>query len=384
MFRVSGLIQAFLSEELSEEHRRELEAWMAESVENRELFKHICAERTMREKAHRYRTEQPEEAFRDFLRRRGRLVLRRRIYRWSIGAAAVLLLAGGWWQWQRLSPAFPDMEVMAREETMTDKAGGRPVLTLASGERMIVPEGTLAFEETEAGQRIIAAGEVLAQSADSTATSATAYNTMEVPPMCDFQLTLSDGTRVWMNAASSLRYPVKFAEDSRTVQVTGEVYLEVAKDARRPFYVEVDGMRVAVLGTCFNVRAYPHEHAVRVTLTEGKVEAEVGRQRYALTPGYQLSRTREAGEVNVRAVDVDDVLAWKRGFYVFKKARLSEVASTLQSWYNVDIVMTSRVSTTTVYTGVVNKEESLDVFLRRLEEVSKVKCLRQENIVLIY
>lgn len=138
--------------------------------------------------------------------------------------------------------------------------------------------------------------------------------------MCDFYFILSDGTKVWMNAASSLRYPVKFAADSRTVYASGEIYLEVAKDSRRPFSVVVDGMKIEVLGTCFNVRAYPHENETKIVLAEGKVTARVGGKKYTLAPGNQLSLEDVSGKINIRQVDVADVLAWKRGFYVFKNA----------------------------------------------------------------
>ncbi len=201
--------------------------------------------------------------------------------------------------------------------------------------------------------------------------------------MCDFQFILSDGTKVWMNAASSLRYPVKFAADSRTIYVSGEVYLEVAKDTCRPFSVVTDGMRIEVLGTCFNVRAYPHEQETRITLAEGRVAARVGEKKYTLIPGNQLSLEESSEKINIRSVDVDEVLSWKRGFYVFKKCNLAEVASTLQCWYDVEIVLKGEVAARTTYTGVVNKEETIEVFLARLEKVSDVKYSRVGNVVMI-
>jgi ferric-dicitrate binding protein FerR (iron transport regulator) len=97
-----------------------------------------------------------------------------------------------------------------------------------------------------------------------------------------------------------------------------------------------------------------------------------------------LSLTNKIGGVNIRQVDVEEELAWRRGYYVFKNARLEDVASTLQYWYNVKIIMTSNVTATTAYTGVVNKEEPIEVFMRRLEEVSNVKCSRQDNTIMIY
>lgn len=382
LFELSGVISGYLSGILSEEQEKALKSWLAESGEHQAIFERICAEQTMREKWEHYRNKNVQSAFDDFLHRRRRLAFRRRVYRWAACAVLVLTVGATWWQWRSDGPGVPG-GMFAQKEELADSISKKPVLTLASGERMVMLGNGLFFQETAEGQWVKTNREMIPQSRDSMLQHSDNYNTMEVPPMCDFHFTLSDGTKVWMNAASSLRYPVKFAADSRSIYVSGEVYLEVAKDSSRPFSVVTDNMRVEVLGTCFNVRAYPHERETKVTLAEGKVAARVGEEKYTLTPGNQLSLEEGSGKVSVQAVDVDDVLAWKRGFYVFKKSNLAEVASTLQSWYDVKIVLKGEVAARTTYTGVVNKEEAIEVFLSRLEKVSEVKCVREGNVVSI-
>lgn len=375
IFELSELISGFLAGTLSEEQRVQLEAWLAEKEEHRILFDRICSEQTLREKINRYRSEEVQPAFQDFVHRRQRLMFRRRMIQWAACAVLVLAIGGVWWQWRSVEPEMPG-EVLAQKERATDTAGRRPVLILASGEQILMPEAGMKAEDSELEQRFGIEKPALENRED-------AYHTVEVPPMCDFHFMLADGTKVWMNAVSSLRYPVTFAADSRTIYVSGEVYLEVSKDARRPFSVVVDGMRVEVLGTCFNVHAYPHEQETKITLAEGKVAAHVGTESYALVPGKQLTLEKASGGIAIRPVDVDDVLAWKRGVYVFKKCNLAEVVSTLQCWYDVEIVLKGEVAARTTYTGVVNKEEALEVFLKRLEEVSAVKCSRKGNVVSI-
>lgn len=375
IFELSELISGFLAGTLSEEQNMELEAWLAEKEEHRVLFDRICSEQTLREKMNRYRSGEVQFAFQDFVRRRQRLLFRRRMIQWAACAVLLLSLGGVWWQWRSVELEMPG-EGLAQKEKIADTAGRRPVLILASGEQILMPEAGMKAEDSELEQRFGIEKPALESQRE-------AYHTVEVPSMCDFHFTLSDGTKVWMNAVSSLRYPVTFALDSRTIYVTGEVYLEVAKDAHRPFSVVVDGMRVEVLGTCFNVHAYPHEQETKITLAEGKVAAHVGEKSYALVPGKQLSLEKASGGVAIRSVDVDDVLAWKRGVYVFKKCNLAEVVSTLQCWYDVEIVLKGEVAARTTYTGVVNKEEALEVFLERLEEVSAVKCSRKGNVVSI-
>lgn len=382
-FELSGLISGFLAGTLSEKQSEKLNLWLDESEEHKVLFERICARQTVQEKMNCYLNGEVHSAFQNFLRHRRRLVLRRRIYQWTAACAVLGMVLGGWLQWYNIRPESVSREVLALEESLSDSMGRRPMLTLASGMRIMLPEDGLMLKETSEGQQVIAGGGFSEQYADTFSHSESVFNTVSVPPMCDFYFILSDGTKVWMNAASSLRYPVKFAADSRTIYVTGEVYLEVAKDAGRPFSVVVDGMRIEVLGTCFNVHAYPHERETRVTLAEGKVAAHVGAESYALVPGNQLYLKKVSGEAGVRTVDVDDVLAWKRGRYVFKKCSLEEVISTLRYWYDVEIVLKGELAAQTTYTGVVNKEEALEVFLERLEEVSDVKCVRQGNVVLI-
>lgn len=381
-FELSGLISGFLSGTLSQKQHEELDSWLSGSEEHRALFSRICAEQTMRDKIHNYRQEEVQSAFHDFLQRRRQLTFRRRIYRWAACAVLMLLLSGGWLQWQAIQlESFPG-NVLSQELEVADSSR-RPVLTLASGERIVIPEKGLVLESTVAGQQVMAENGFPYQHADTFSYSELVYNTVSVPPMCDFYFVLSDGTKVWMNAASSIRYPVKFAADSRTVYASGEVYLEVAKDSRRPFSVVVDGMSIEVLGTCFNVRAYLHENETKVVLSEGKIATRVGEKKYTLTPGNQLSLEESSGKIDIRKVDVADVLAWRRGFYVFKKCNLTEVASTLQYWYDVEIVLKGEVAARTTYTGVVNKEEAIEVFLARLEKVSDVKCSRKGKVVMI-
>lgn len=382
LFELSGLISCYLSGTLSEEQEKALKSWLAESGEHQAVFERICAEQTMREKWEHYRNENVQSAFDDFQHRRRRLAFRRGVYRWAACAVLLLTVGAAWWQW-RSDASEVSGGMFAQDGTVVDSMFRKPVLTLASGEQMVVLENGVLFQEMSEGQWVKTNREMILQSRDSMLQHTDNYNTIEVPPMCDFHFTLSDGTKVWMNAASSLRYPVKFAADSRSIYVSGEVYLEVAKDSSRPFSVVTDNMRVEVLGTCFNVRAYPHERETKVTLAEGKVAARVGEEKYTLTPGNQLSLEEGSGKVSVQAVDVDDVLAWKRGFYVFKKSNLAEVASTLQSWYDVKIVLKGEVAARTTYTGVVNKEEAIEVFLSRLEKVSEVKCVREGNVVSI-
>ena len=378
---ISDKISDILSKELDVGSQHVLDSWLAQNEQNKALFNKICSDNTIREKIYNYKNSDAEQAFNDFLKARKQRSNRRIYYRFLSGAAVIAICFGFWALIRIQEQETQNLQVTETEQQLSDMPANKPVLTLGDGTRMNVWGDNLYFKETEKGQKIMLGDSLLSQKEDSI--TADSYNTLEVPLRCDFNFTMSDGTRVWINAASTLKYPAKFAADSRTVYASGEIYLEVAKDAGLPFYVVVDGITVKVLGTSFNIRAYADENDTKVTLLEGKIAAQINDKEYTLTPGKQLKRDKTFGETSVRTVDPAEIVSWTRGYYIFKKARLQEVVNTLKNWYGVNIMLSSGASDI-IYTGVVNKEEKLEVFLRRLEEVSNVKCSCNGKFVTIY
>lgn len=378
---ISDKISDILSKELDVGSQHVLDSWLAQNEQNKALFNKICSDNTIREKIYNYKNSDAEQAFNDFLKARKQRSNRRIYYRFLSGAAVIAICFGFWALIRIQEQETQNLQVTETEQQLSDMPANKPVLTLGDGTRMNVWGDNLYFKETEKGQKIMLGDSLLSQKEDSI--TADSYNTLEVPLRCDFNFTMSDGTRVWINAASTLKYPAKFAADSRTVYASGEIYLEVAKDAGRPFYVVVDGITVKVLGPSFNIRAYADENDTKVTLLEGKIAAQINDKEYTLTPGKQLKRDKTFGETSVRTVDPAEIVSWTRGYYIFKKARLQEVVNTLKNWYGVNIMLSSGASDI-IYTGVVNKEEKLEVFLRRLEEVSNVKCSCNGKFVTIY
>ena len=378
---ISDKISDILSKELDVGSQHVLDSWLAQNEQNKALFNKICSDNTIREKIYNYKNSDAEQAFNDFLKARKQRSNRRIYYRFLSGAAVIAICFGFWALIRIQEQETQNLQVTETEQQLSDMPANKPVLTLGDGTRMNVWGDNLYFKETEKGQKIMLGDSLLSQKEDSI--TADSYNTLEVPLRCDFNFTMSDGTRVWINAASTLKYPAKFAADSRTVYASGEIYLEVAKDAGRPFYVVVDGITVKVLGTSFNIRAYADENDTKVTLLEGKIAAQINDKEYTLTPGKQLKRDKTFGETSVRTVDPAEIVSWTRGYYIFKKARLQEVVNTLKNWYGVNIMLSSGASDI-IYTGVVNKEEKLEVFLRRLEEDSNLKCSCNRKFVTIY
>ena len=382
LFEISELIYKDLSGNATKEEQLKLDTWKNESEQNRMLYEQICSDEVMRGKIRLYRNSDVQSAFNSFIQRREQKNSRRRliirISRYAAIIALPLMLVLFYWYQEEVEEKLP-LEVA---HTMMIKKNV-PVLTLSNGQQMVLYNQDLTLNEENGVQITMKSeGEMQYITSDSTKEEMV-YNTLTTPSQCDFSFTLADGTRVWLNAQSSLRYPVAFTGKERVVYAEGEIYLEVAKDAEHPFFVVSNGMKVEVLGTSFNVNAYPDETFTEVTLVEGRVAAHADDKIYNLLPSKQLRWDKNNGMVDIKAVNVNDYIAWKNGQYIFKGKPLVEVAKVLQRWYEVEIIFENKGCEQAIYTGVINKEERIDVFVERLNGTSQFDCRVEGNKVFI-
>ncbi len=211
------------------------------------------------------------------------------------------------------------------------------ILTLADGSSIILDsttngiiaqQGTAAIEKQSNG--------AIVYNLNGATDGKVMTNTLRTPRGGQYKLTLPDGTKVWMNAASSITYPASFTGDKRVVSVTGELYFEVAKNAIQPFIVEVeDKSSIEVLGTSFNINAYDNESSSKTTLIDGKVRVKKGDQSDILQPGQQA---RIGNAITIASkVDIDQILAWKNGHFNFEDMPLSEIMRQLERWYDIEV-----------------------------------------------
>ena len=199
------------------------------------------------------------------------------------------------------------------------------------------------------------------------------YNMIRTPLGGEYSLTLADGTKVWLNAMSELRYPVAFGEGVREVELKGEAYFQVAKDATKPFRVVVNDMQVEALGTEFNINAYRDDNCLRTTLAEGKVRVSYPdtRQECILVPGEQA--VLKEGVITTGQVNVDDIIAWKKGRFVFSDMSLEAIAHQLERWYDVEIRFDDTVAKYYRFTGVMKRYNELEQVLGLIEETTNVR-----------
>lgn len=245
---------------------------------------------------------------------------------WWAAASVVLLLSAGAYLWFSSHKNKSATKIIAKSADIQPGRSGA-ILTLSDGSKVLLDSVHIGTILSPDGARIQREDDGITYDHAASGTGAVTYNTMTTPKGRTFQLTLPDGTRAWLNAASSITYPTRFAAKERLVRTTGEIYFEVVKNTGQPFIVQTASDKISVLGTKFNVNAYEDEPAVRTSLLEGSVS--VG--NHILRPGEAYSN----GIVFTENIQKD--FAWVKGFFAFQEADLPSVMRQIARWYDVEV-----------------------------------------------
>lgn len=212
---------------------------------------------------------------------------------------------------------------------------------------------------------------------------AVAYNTLKVPRKGEFQLTLADGTHVWLNSESQLRYPTIFYGTERRVFLEGEAYFEITEDKNRPFVVEMSKAKIEVLGTSFNARAYGDEDSISATLVEGSVVMIYNEQHTTLFPNERAVLDLTSGQIETQQIDVFLYTAWRCGRFVFCGQTLEEIMNTLSRWYDIHVFFESEQVKHVTFTGNIPRYENFDKIIKMLEITQLAHFKIQGNTVVI-
>lgn len=241
--------------------------------------------------------------------------------------------------------------------------GNKAVLTLSGGRRLVLDSTAADTVLTEGADIVANTGGRLAYKTGSSTDTEIAYNTLTTPRGGQYQLTLPDGTKVWLDAASSIKYPTTFTGKERVVTVTGEAYLEVAHLEHQPFKVMVGGRTIEDLGTHFNINAYDDEPTRKVTLLEGSVKVE----GVLLAPGEQAVIDPVSGKINIQRVETDQVVAWVKGKLSMDNLDVREIMRQVSRWYDVDVVYEGSIPQGRFW-GVINRNVALSNMLGVMRE----------------
>ena len=369
--KIVALMRKVYSEVLQGEEQKKFEQLLKDK-HLRDVYSEVGDDAYLEKHFARYEKYSPEKAYEIFERNRRRDKKRFVLRRVAVAACFILPLLGlgVWMMMQEEKQESP--VVLAKKESVQLKLSDGRVVDILQGNEIKEQGGSTIRMEN---------GQLLYKQ-DSVRESELVYNELIVPLGGECYVVLDDGTRVWVNAGSRIKYPVRFSKKERVVAVKGEVYFDVTKDGR-PFVVETDLGQVNVLGTSFGVRAYERE-SVLTTLVSGKVmfTGKKG-ERVTLSPGEQAVASL-TGELTMREVRVEEYVGWKDGWYIFKEKRLEEVMHTLARWYDVSVFYQNPKVKEIQFTGYLKRYDSIRTFLEVLAASEEVKYKIDGNVVILY
>lgn len=386
------LIERYLDESITAADKALL-ANMLEEDSHAEAFKDLLAEEL---KSRRFELE-PDEAtglairqqvlqqlHEETVAEQAPVVRMRRIRPWYWVAASTIILAGAAALYFSMNN---DPEKTPITIATVDIPAGREgaILTLADGSQLVLDSMKNGKIADQNGSSIHLSNGSMSYQPKEGAGNKVVYNTMTTPKGRQFQFTLPDGTKIWLNAASSIRYPTSFNAKQRQVFISGEAYFDVAKDVSKPFIVSVDKqVEIQVLGTAFNINAYSNESDVKTTLEDGMVKvknispavAETANKELVLKPGQQavVATGNNPSSLAItleQDADVEKITAWKKGIFNFEGSSLVQVMKELERWYDIDVVYEGKPPAIRFY-GKMGKDLSLKDLLEALDK-SKVK-----------
>ena len=367
--RVARLIAGFIQQDLSEEEQEALDGWVGVSDENMKLFEELTDEKNIDKSLewfNRLDTEQSLEKVK--ARIQANTYHTKNLFRnyWMYAAAAIVIIVAGGVYYMDTGAGKPSVSVPVIIAANDDLQPGvsKAVLLTGNGGQVDLSASSDSVIRIEGNIAAHNSGTMLSYSADIKSNQAVSFNTLKTPAGGEYQVRLPDGSRVWLNAASSLTYPTMFTAATRTVELSGEGYFEVAKNEEKPFIVKTSTVDVQVLGTHFNVKAYKDEESVMTTLLEGLVKINSGNTSALLNPGQQAISDRKDIKV-VNKEDVEEVVAWKNGLFSFNRDSIQTVMSQIARWYNIDVVYQSKINH--LFTGRIYRNSTASQVFRLLE-----------------
>ena len=366
-------------EGLTVKEREFLDQWLLENVELQEEFHQLVECGSVVQAARLFEDIQIRDAWQNMeqkLSSRPGWRIRHLTIRWSVAATVVIMLTAGWFLF-RQSPVITEPEKLAQITPGSLKA----VWVLEGGEKYELSE-SLGRDITNSGGATIgkdSLNTLVIQGGNSEQRS-----TVRVPEGGEYRVVLSDGTKVWINSGSELTFPMNFEKGERVVELKGEAYFDVAKEAERPFVVCVNGVDVTALGTEFNIAAVQGGDEVLTTLVNGSVRVvnEEGAD-CILTPAEQAVCKKGVVGIEVQKVNTNLYTSWKDGYYAIDKQPIGEIMRTLERWYDIHVVFADSVAGKLRFSGRLKRYEDIDNLLTMIKLTNDVVVDSAEGVIIV-
>ena len=353
---------------------------MEESDFNRQIFDELAKGSSLSRSYDEYRNIHREQVWsvieQQIAPRRRRLSLQ-----WVGYAASVMILVvAGWFIFQMSDNknVVQEGKKVARITPGTQKA----ILHLDNGEQVVLADNNTVIVEDSLSGKIEQVDKALVYQTES-AVKEERLNVLEIPNGGEFQVTLADGTKVWLNAGTKLTYPIAFVGKERRVRLEGEGYFEVERDENKPFIVEINGMEVKVLGTSFNLRSFAADNRSTAILVSGKIEVRTPTQCIELSPNQRADLLIGENKLDVREVDAVAYSAWTKGRFVFRRERLETILDDVARWYNVTVFYEQSSVKDILFSGIMERYADISQTLEMLERTGKVSFIVDQKKIIV-
>lgn len=367
---IGHLLQKYFSGTIMPDEQRLLDSWMKEKEEHKQLFERLRKDTRFAEEYGIFREVDTTRAWETFRVKNG-LGRQRRMTTWIKYVAVIalpLLVAGVW----LLYPRGGEQSIPVAQNTKIVKREVSPVLEVVGGGKVILEKEKDKMIEAGRGVDVQQSSGMLVYS-DSVVSEYVDTNVLRIPKGGEFKLQLADGTRVYLNSATDLRYPVAFTGPERRVYLKGEAYFEVAKDVEHPFIVVTDDVQVRVYGTSFNVNTLGAD-GVRTVLVEGKVgiRGQDLDREYVLKPNEFAFYDRNSRDMKIETVDPDLYTLWRKGIFVFERETLENIMNTLSLWYDMEVFFQSESAKQLHFSGHMKRYEQIEDILHAITDATGV------------
>lgn len=384
--RTAYLIAGFIRNTLSEKEHDELDNWVNESDHNMRLFEDLTDEKNLEANLEWMDKVQAEESYKAMQQKGAFNMPPKKAYNRRIwfAAASVIALLGVFFVYRYTTSKPGSVEdIVTTDTTLLKPGGNRATLTLEDGKVIDLTYAKTGVIEDASGTHVnkTADGELVYVKDSGISNTAAALHTLSTPVGGQYQLTLPDGTKVWLNAASTLKFPPAFNGNERKVILTGEAYFEVAKNEKKPFRVSMaDSTAVVVTGTHFNINAYQNEKEQQVTLLEGSVTVSNATNVAKLEPGTQ-ALIKNKLITKDKVLDADEITGWKDGLFVFHDAPIESIMMQIERWYDAKIIY--KAETKQLFNATILRKEPLAKVLKLLELNGYVHFKTENNNIYV-